>query len=500
MSQPHRRKLPPRLQALAPHLHDPLPEHRELYYGGAWHAPVGGYTDTLSPITGESLGPCAAACAADVDAAVQSARQAFESWRATKPTDRGKLLRRIAAALREHEQDLVTLDAVNAGGPCTALRHDVEYAATHMEFFAGFVTELKGDTAPQGAGALNMTLREPIGVCARIVAYNHPLMFVAARMAAPLAAGNTVIMKPPAQAPLSAYRLMEIIGDIMPPGVVNVLTGGQPCGEALVSHPDVPVVSLIGSVETGRAIARSAADRLKHVMLELGGKNAMIIYPDADLDRAIAGAVRGMNLTFAGQSCASTTRVFIHDAVHDMVLAGIAEAAARFRPGVTTDPDTTMGAIISRAQHDRIMGYIAGAQADGARLVLGGAAPDTPALADGFYIEPTILADVTPQMRVAREEVFGPVLSVLRWTDEDTMFAQVNALDYGLTAAIYTSSLATAHRAADRVQAGYVWINHSATHVHGTPFGGTKLSGIGREESIEELLAFTQLKNVYIAL
>ncbi len=494
------RTLPPRLAALAPHLHDPLPGHRGLYYGGAWHEPAGGYAETLSPVTGETLGPCAEANAADVDAAVAAAHAAFKDWRGTKPVDRGKLLRRLAAAIRAHGDELIQIDAVNMGGPCTALRHDVDYAATHLEFFAGLVTELKGDTSPQGDGALNITMREPLGVCARIVAYNHPLMFIGARIAAPLAAGNTVIMKPPVQAPLSAYRLMEILGDLIPPGVVNVLSGGLACGEALVAHPGIPSVSLIGSVPTGRAIARGAADRLKHVLLELGGKNAMIIYPDADIDRAIEAAVRGMNFTFAGQSCASTTRIFAHAACHDRVLDGIVAGIARFRPGPPTDPATTMGALISARQRDLVMGFIASGLADGARLVAGGRAPTDPRLAQGYFIEPTVFADVTMDMRIAREEIFGPVLSVLRWDDENAMFDQVNGTEYGLTASIFTSDLATAHRGAARVEAGYVWINNAGTHFHGTPFGGTKLSGVGREESIEEMLAFTQLKNVHITL
>ena len=344
-----------------------------------------------------------------------------------------------------------------------------------------------------------MTLREPIGVCARLVAYNHPLMFVGARIAAPLAAGNAVIMKPPVQAPLSALRLMEIIGGMVPPGVINLLTGGLGCGQALVAHPDVPSISLIGSVPTGRAIARTAGDRLKHVLLELGGKNAMIVWPDADLDRAAELAVKGMNFTFAGQSCASTSRLFLHADIHDAVLERIVTRCAAFVPGLPTDPATRMGGIIDQAQHDRIMGFIESAHAEGARLVLGGGPPADPRLASGCFIAPTIFADVTATMRIAREEIFGPVLSVLRWTDETAMFDAVNGTEYGLTAAIITRDLATAHRAAARVDAGYVWINDAATHFHGTPFGGVKMSGIGREESMEELLAFTRLKNVHIS-
>ena len=486
------------LATLAPGATDVLPQNRGLYYGASWHAPRGGWAETTSPITGESLGKCAEADAADVDRAVAAALAAFAGWRGTHPVERGKILRRMASLVREHGDELAMIDALNCGNPVGPMQHDVEYAARQLDFFAGLVTELKGDTSAQGSDAVNMTLREPLGVCARLVAYNHPLMFVAARIAAPLAAGNTVVMKPPAQAPLSAYRLMEILGDVVPPGVVNLVSGGLACGQALVAHPDVASVSLIGSVPTGRAIARSVADRLKHVLLELGGKNAMIIYPDADPDRAADLAVKGMNFTFAGQSCGSTSRVFLHRDIHDAVLARIVERCATFVPGLPTDPATRMGAIIDRAQHDRIMQFIASGQAEGARLVLGGGPPVDRRLSQGCFITPTVFADVTMGMRIAREEIFGPVMSVLRWNDEDRMFAEVNGTEYGLTAAIITRDLATAHRAAARVEAGYVWINNASTHFHGTPFGGVKLSGVGREESVEELFAFTRLKNVHI--
>jgi betaine-aldehyde dehydrogenase len=307
-------------------------------------------------------------------------------------------------------------------------------------------------------------------------------------------------MKPPAQAPLSAYRMMELIDGILPPGVLNVVTGGKLCGEALTAHPLIPVVTLIGSVPTGRAIAKSAVGLLKHVGLELGGKNALIVYPDADLERAIEGAVRGMNFTWCGQSCGSTSRLFLHESVHDEVLAGVVEAAKRFKPGIPTEMDTTMGAIISKAQWDRIMSYIELGKKEGARLLTGGKAPVDPRLANGFFIEPTIFADVTMDMRIAKEEIFGPVLSVLRWRDEEEMFEQVNRVEYGLTAAIYTTNLARAHRAAGRVEAGFVWINNSASHFLGSPFGGFKQSGNFREESIDELLSFTQIKNINLTL
>jgi betaine-aldehyde dehydrogenase len=477
-----------------------LPTHRELFYGGAWHPAHGGSRETLDPATGASLGPCAEADAQDVDAAVAAAEAAFAQWRRVKPLERAAIVRAIAAKLREHASELALIDAANGGNPIAEMGRDVQAAAAQLDYFAGLATELKGETIPMGPDAVDMTVREPFGVCARIVAYNHPLMFSAGKMGPPLVAGNTVIMKPPHQAPLSALRMMELVADLVPPGVVNVVTGGTTCGAALVAHPRVPRISLIGSVPTGRAIARAAADRLKHVTLELGGKNACVIYPDADVARAVAGAVAGMNFTWCGQSCGSTSRVFVHQSIHDRVVEGIVAAVQRYRPGLPTDPATTMGAIVSKAQHDKILSYIALGQAEGATLACGGRVPGDPALARGFFVEPTIFTGVRQGMRLAREEVFGPVLSVLSWQDEEALWRDVNAVEYGLSCSIWTQSLSTAHRAAARAEAGFVWINHTGQHFIGVPFGGYKQSGIGREESFDELLSYTQIKNVHIAL
>ncbi len=477
-----------------------LPEHRDLYYGGAWHAPHGGYRETFDPATGRSLGRCAEADASDVDAAAKAAHAAFLGWRRTSPGVRAQALRDIAQVLRTHREELATIDALNCGNPVKALLHDVDLATQLIDYFAGLVYELRGATIPMGDDIVNMTVREPFGVCARIVAYNHPLMFTASRLAPAVAAGNAVIMKPPVQAPLSALRLMELIDGIVPPGVINVLTGDVPCGQALVEHPLIPKVTLIGSIPTGKAIARGAADRLKHVSLELGGKNALIIYPDADLPRAIAGAVAGMCFTWCGQACSSTSRLFVHESVYDEVVAGIREGVKAYRPGIPTEMETTMGAIVSKAQHDKIMGYIELARNEGATLLAGGKRPADPRLAGGHFIEPTVFTDVDMSMRVAREEIFGPVLSIIRWRDEEAMFADVNGVEYGLAAGIYTTSLATAHRAASRVEAGYVWVNNAARHFFPAPFGGTKQSGNNREESFEELLAYTQIKNIHINL
>ena len=479
---------------------DVLPRRRDLYYGGAWHRPQGGYIDTTNPGTGESLGPCAEANTADIDAAVAAAKAAFPGWSRTKPAERAAMMRKVAVVLRANANELAMIDAINCGNPIAEMVRDVLNAANQFDFFAGLVTELKGDTMPMGDGVVNLSVREPFGVVGRIVAYNHPLMFTAAKSAAPLAAGNTVIMKPPYQAPLSAYRFMELIDGIFPPGVLSIMTGGTECGSALSAHPDVPYVSLIGSVPTGRAVAKSAADRLKHVSLELGGKNPCIVYDDADIERAVKGAIAGMNFTWCGQSCGSTSRLFLHASIHDEVVAGILSKIAHYQPGLPTDPNTTMGAIVSRAQQEKILRYIALGQEEGATLAYGGKVPTAPELQGGFYVEPTVFTGVSQDMRIANEEIFGPVLSVIQWTDEEAMLEQVNRVDYGLTAAIFTKDLARAHRTAARVQSGFIWVNNAGPHFLGAGYGGYKQSGLGREESIEELLAFTQSKNINIVL
>ena len=477
-----------------------LPQHRDLYYGGAWHRPQGGYLDTFNPATGESLGPAAEANSADVDAAVRAAQQGFAIWRGMKPLERAGLLKKVAQVLRDNAFELALLDAANCGNPIIEMQRDALIAAAQIDYYAGLATEVKGETLPMGEGILNYTLREPYGVCARIVAYNHPIMFTAAKMAPPLIAGNAVIMKPPYQAPLSSYRMMELIDGILPPGVLNILSGGIECGQALVNHPDVPRLALIGSVPTGRAIARAGAERLKHVTLELGGKNACIIYPDADMDKAIPAAVNGMNFTWCGQSCGSTSRLFVHESIHDQVVEGMLKAIRHYQPGIPTDMATTMGCIVSQQQHEKIMSYIALGQAEGATLAYGGQRPNDPALAKGWFVQPTVFTNVTQKMRLANEEIFGPVLSVIKWRDEAEMIEQVNAVEYGLTASIWTQNLATAHRTAARVQAGFVWVNHVGSHFIGASFGGYKQSGIGREEGFDELLTYTQHKNVHVVL
>ncbi len=482
-------------------LDKPAPTGRSLYYGGGWHHPASGrYVATLNPGLNEPICEVAEAGAADVDAAVAAARVAFRSWRRVVPLERGRRLRALAEVVRRNARELAALDAQNCGNPITEMLGDANIAAAQLDFFGGLVTEMKGDTIPMGPDALNLTVRQPLGVVARILAFNHPFMFCAGKIAAPLAAGNVVIVKPPEQAPLSSLRLAELVEGLLPPGVFSVLPGGREAGAALASHPGVDKVALIGSVPAGRAVMRAASETIKPVLLELGGKNALIAFADADPDAVADAMIGGMNFTWCGQSCGSTSRAFLHEAIYEKVLARVQAKVARFVPGIPTEAATTMGAIISGPQHERILGFIASARAEGARLVTGGGVPDAPELAKGFYIEPTVFADVTPAMRIAREEIFGPVLAVARWSDEAAMLAEVNSVDYGLTCSIWTHDLGKAHRTAMEVEAGYVWINEVSKHFLGAPFGGWKQSGIGREECLGELIAFTQEKNIHISL
>lgn len=478
-----------------------LPANRGLFYGGKFQPARSGRTlELASPSTGESLGRVDVAGPEDVDAAVRAARAAFPTWAALKPVQRADYLREFGSILRNYAEELAYVDAVDGGNPVTDLIKDVAIAAAGFDLFAGLATEAKGETIPSGDSVLNYTLRQPWGVVAKIIAYNHPLMFATWRAAAPLAAGNCVIVKTPEQAPLSALRLMEIAGSHFPPGVFNVLSGDRGTGAALVSHPGVDKIGLVGSVGAGKAVLRAAAERVVPCLLELGGKNALIAFPDADPAKVAAGMVKGMNFPWCGQSCGSTSRAFLHADIHDAVVEEVRRLVSAIHPGLPTDPATRMGSLVSKAQYDKVMGYIASAREEGAILVAGGARPDDPVLARGHFVLPTVFSGVTMGMRVAREEIFGPVLSILRWEDEAAMIAEANGVEFGLTASVWTRDVARAHRVAARLEAGTVWINNSSDHFLGVPFGGFKQSGLGREESLDELLAYTQVKTVSVTL
>lgn len=477
------------------------PRHTTLYYGGEWHEPKeGGFFETTSPVTGEVLARVAEATVEDVDLAVVAARRGFHAWRDVAPLERARIMRECATLFRKHARELALIDATDGGNPIAEMERDIHMAARAWDFFAGLVTEVKGSSVPMGPDSANFSVREPRGVVLRIAPFNHPFLFCAGRLAAPIAVGNSLIVKPPEQAPLSALRTAELLGDVMPAGVINVLPGRRETGARLVAHPGIAMIALTGSVPTGRAVMHGAADTLKPLILELGGKNALVAFGDADPEQVAEAVVRGMNFTWCGQSCGSTSRAFVHASIYEAVVDLIPKHVKPFVPGLPSDPSTTMGAIISKAQHEKILGYIGLGTKEGAKLLLGGQVPSAPELSRGNFIEPTVFVDVRQEMTIAREEIFGPVVCVLPWGDEAEMLEQVNSVEYGLTCSIWTRDLIKAHRLAKRVEAGFIWINEVGKHFQGAPFGGYKQSGIGREESFEELVAYTQEKHIHVNL
>jgi len=469
-----------------------------LYIGGRWEEAADGRTfPTFNPSTGKKLGDLPYAGATDVDRAVQSAKKAFAEWRRVPMRERAKCLEALAGRIREQRSLLGLMDAVDAGNAVTGMRGDMDWTADSLEYFAGLVTEIKGETSSQGPRHLNFTRRQPYGVVGKINPFNHPFRFCAEKAAAPLAAGNCVVIKGSEQAPLSSLKLGELCDGILPPGVINIVTGDAVTGEALVRHPDVPRIGLVGSVEAGRRVAMAGAESLKRVSLELGGKNPIIIFPDADPKSAAAAAIKGMNMNRQGQSCSSTSRVFVHESLHQPVLDEIVRLAQALPLGFPWIESNELGPIVSEKQYKRVTGYIEAGIREGATLVTGGVKPAAPELQHGYFVMPTVFDGVTQNMRIAQEEIFGPVMSVITWREVDDVLAQANSLSFGLTAAIVTRDLAQAMEAAERVEAGYVWINGNGRYL-GAPYGGWKHSGLGVEETFDELLSYTQIKNVHM--
>ena len=478
---------------------------REEYHcliGGELTGAASGKTvPTLNPATGERLADVPDCDERDVDRAVEAARQAYPAWRKLTPVERASYCRRFAERLRARTETYATLDALNGGNIIRSLRTDVQNAARIHEYFAGLATELKGETIPATTQTFNFTLREPYGVVGRIVPFNHPILFAASRLAAPLAAGNTVVLKCADQTPLSALEMSHDLREVFPPGVVNVVNGSGPAaGAPLVGHPDVRRIAFTGSVEVGRQIQRDAAEGLKTVSLELGGKNPMIVFPHADMEKAVASAFRGMNYSWQGQSCGSTSRLFLHSDIHDEFLARLTERVQAIRMGMPTDEASEMGCLVSQRQFEKVMSYIEIGKQEGAKLVTGGGKPADPKFAQGFFIEPTIFDQVHYRMRLAQEEIFGPVESVIPWRNEGELAEMANSVIYGLTASIWSGDFRTAYRLAQEIEAGYIWINDSSRHFPGVPFGGYKQSGLGREECLAELLSYTQIKSVNVNL
>ena len=471
-----------------------------MLIGGEWVKSKSGKTfPTYDPATEEKLCDVPFATEVDVNRAVQAAQTAFPAWRQVDPFERAKKVSAVANMLRQHAEDLALLDAVDSGNPVTAMKGDVLMAADAMDYCAGRAAELRGTILPGKPGMLHTVFGEPYGVVARIIPFNHPILFAAWKIAAPLVAGNTIILKPAEQTPLSALEMGKYVREVLPPGVVNIVTGDGPVtGTALVKHPGIKRIALTGGVETGRAVLRLAAEGgIKYVTLELGGKNPMVVFPDVEIDKAVESAVLGMNFHWCqGQSCGSTSRLFLHEDIHDEFVGKLIQRVDKIRIGQPLDPVTEMGCLVSNEQYQKVLRCISYGKEDGGRLVTGGERPKGEAFKKGYFLEPTVFDEVTMEMRIAREEIFGPVLSVLKWRDTEEVINQANAVDYGLTASVWTKDIGRAYSMAERLEAGYIWINGSSRHFLGVPFGGYKQSGVGREESVEELLSYVQTKAV----
>lgn len=475
-----------------------------MLIGGEVVGAAGGETvEARSPADGRFLARVPFAQREDVNRAVAAAKQAFPAWKKTPWVERAAKVRELIGALRGHAEELGILDAIDCGNPVKAMIGDVGMACGGLEYISGVAMEVKGQTLPSMGDNWLLTRREPYGVVGRIVPYNHPILFMAWKIGAPVMTGNTLVIKGPEQAPLSSLYLSEIVKEVFPPGVVNIICGDGPTtGDALVRHPEVKRIALIGSVETGQRIQAAAAEAgVKHVSLELGGKNPMIVFPDADLDKAVEAAAFGMNFHWCqGQSCGSTSRLFLHEEIHDEVLERLVERVGRVRIGHPLDPESEMGSLVSEAHYEKVMSYVELGKQEGAKLVCGGKKPEGETFEKGYFVAPTIFDGVTMEMRLANEEIFGPVLSVLKWSDREQVIEEANAVEYGLTGAVWTRDIQTAFEVADRLDTGYVWINGSGSHFLGAPFSGHKNSGTDSEEGIEELYSYTQSKTVSIGL
>jgi aldehyde dehydrogenase (NAD+) len=480
-----------------------LPRHAQ-YIGGKWVEPVGGeHVQILDPATNRPVAEVASGGKEDVGAAVDAARRAFESpeWRGMDPSKRGRLLYQVGQGIRDRFDELARIESLNVGKPIKEAKGDVAYVYKLFEYYAGLADKIQGDTIPVPGNRLDYTLREPVGVTGHIAPWNYPLLLACRGIAPALAAGNTVVLKPASLTPLTALTLAELASKAgLPPGVFNVVTGpGSKAGTALASHPDVDSMTFTGSTETGKQIMQLAARNVTRVTLELGGKNPNIVFPDAKLDRALKGVMSGI-FQNAGQMCWAGSRLFVHEAVRDEFLQKLADAAHRMRLGPGTREDTQMGPLVSREQEASVLEYIASGTEQGATLLAGGKREEAAELREGNFVMPTVFGDVEPGMRIAREEIFGPVLAAFDFADEDEVVGAANASEYGLFAGVWTQNLQVAHRVAARLECGMVSINEFPVTFPQTPFSGFKQSALGYEQGVDAVLAYTRVKNVNVNL
>ncbi len=472
----------------------------DLYIDGKWVPAESGETfESVDPSTEEALAVVARGGPADIDKAVEAARRAFEGpWRATKPKERARLLFAVARELEARADLFAEWEARDSGKPLSRARREVLSTARYFEFYAGAADKFYGDTIPLGPDYVDFTLREPLGVTAHIVPWNMPLNMVGRSVAPALAMGNTAVVKPAEETPITALMLAELMQELgFPPGVYNVVTGfGEEAGAALSQHPGIDGLTFTGSVETGRLVMKAAAEHIKPVVLELGGKSPHIVFADVDLDLAVQEVAKGI-FSNSGQICSAGSRLVVEAAIKEPLLERLAEHARRIRLGpALQDPD--MGPLVSKTQFERVRGYIEVGRQEGAALLLGGDRP--PDLPRGYFIAPTIFDQVRPEMRIAREEIFGPVLAVQTFTEVEEALELANAVPYGLVAGVFTNDINKALRLARDIKAGQIYINEYYAGGEETPFGGTKQSGFGREKGMEALYHYTQVKNVAVRL
>jgi betaine-aldehyde dehydrogenase len=455
----------------------------------------------LNPANGAVLAELSAAGAAQIDAAVLRAQAAQKKWGALSGAERGRVLHRAARMLRERNEELATLETRNTGKPIQETRAvDVLSGAECLEYYAGLAAGIAGEHLDLGPQAFGYTRREPLGVVAGIGAWNYPLQIACWKSAPALACGNAMIFKPAELTPLTAMKLQEVFAAAgLPDGVFQVVQGQAETGRLLTRHRDIRKISLTGEVGTGKAVMADAAATLKQVTLELGGKSPLIVFGDAKLENAVAGALLG-NFYSAGEVCSNGTRVFVHKSVHAAFVERLRTRAAAMRVGDPMDPATQVGALISAEHMEKVLGFIARGRAQGARVLTGGARVTSGDLASGYFVAPTVFDGCHDDMDIVRQEIFGPVMSVLEFADEDEVIARANATEFGLAAGVFTNDLTRAHRVIAQLQAGTCWINHYNITPVELPFGGVKMSGLGRENGRAAIEHYTQLKSVYVAM